>query len=315
MVPPTRPTERPSAVLLGVDVGGSHTRVAVSCGDAVVLGRAEGPGAPMRAGHGARTAAVVADVARRAAAAASLPLPAEALVVGAAGAGSAVEQEELAAAVIQTGIARRARAVADAEVALAAAFESGPGILLNAGTGTIAYARDPAGRLHRAGGYGWQMGDEGSGYWLGRRALQLAGRAFDGRSADSTLFTRILEALELRGLDELVRWSVIATPAQVAALAPHLLGAARDGEPDARVVVREAALELGSLVAAVERHLPPAGPVTVATTGGLLAGDSPLAAALAEVLTARMPRVRLLATDIDAPAAALKLAARLLQAE
>src|SRR3989454_9289676 len=55
--------------------------------------------------------------------------------------------------------------------ALATAFGTGPGILVNAGTGSIAYARDPAGELHRAGGDGWQLGDEGGGYWLGGRAL------------------------------------------------------------------------------------------------------------------------------------------------
>jgi N-acetylmuramic acid 6-phosphate etherase len=308
-----RPPDRPSAVLLGIDVGGSHTRGAVSRSDCIVLGRAEGPGAPMRTGQGARTAAVVADVVRRAAAAAGLSLPADALVVGAAGAGRAAEQEELAAAVIQTGIARTARAVADAEVALAAAFETGPGILLNAGTGTIAYARDPAGRLHRVGGYGWQMADEGGGYWLGRRALQLASQAYGGGGENSTLGARILAALGLSAFDDLVRWSATATPAQVAGLAPHLLEAAGDGEPVARRVVAEAAAELTSLVLALERHFPGTERVSVATTGSLLAPASTVAAALAEALKARAPRARLVDRPLDAPAAALKLAARLLE--
>ena len=306
------PTFQPSAaVLIGVDVGGSHTRAAISRGDSVVVARADGPGAPMRAGQGTRTAAVIADVARRAATAANLALPADALVVGAAGAGGIEERDELGAAVLATGVARRARALADAEVALDAAFQSGTGILLNAGTGTIAYARDAAGHLHRSGGYGWQMGDEGSGYWLGRRALELAGKAFDGRGENSTLLARVFGALGLGDFDDLVRWSVTATPTQVAALAPHLLAAATDGEAVAREAVSAAARELVRLVEALVKHLPGDAPVRVRAMGSLLSDGSPLVATVTAELAARLPRAQLDWQAVDAPAGALRLAARL----
>src|SRR5256885_377154 len=75
--------------------------------------------------------------------------------------------------------------MADGEVALSTAFADGAGIIVSAGTGSIAYARDPAGQLHRAGGYGWQLGDEGGGDWLGRRALGVPARAQDGRGGGS----------------------------------------------------------------------------------------------------------------------------------
>src|SRR5581483_3623961 len=160
---------------------------------------------------------------RRAAAVAGIALPAARAVVGAAGAGRAQEQAELEAALLAVGLALRVRVLADGEVALTTAFARGPGILVNAGTGSIAYARDPAGRLHRAGGYGWQLGDEGGGYWLGRRALEAAARAQDGRGEGSTLLARLLGALGLQHFDDLIRWATTATPAQVAALAPHVL--------------------------------------------------------------------------------------------
>src|SRR5205823_609559 len=117
--PPVRPPDRPTAVFLGADAGGSHSTVVVGT-RSDVLGRAGGA------------------------------------------------------------------------VALATAFGTGPGTLGNAGTGSIAYARDPAGAVHRAGGYGWQLGDEGGGYWLGRRALDVAARAQDGRGEGSTLLARLL---------------------------------------------------------------------------------------------------------------------------
>lgn len=307
------PASPPTGVLLGVDVGGSLTRAVLSLADLVVRGRTQGPGAPMRPGGGARTAAVIADASQRAAREAKLDLPADAAVVGAAGAGSDDEQTELAAAIRDTGVARRVRVLADAQVALTAAFEAGAGVLLNAGTGTIAFARDPSGQLHRSGGYGWQMGDEGSGYWLGRRALEAAGRAFDGREESSTLLARILGTLSLGTLDDLVRWSVTATPAQVASLAPQLLQAARDGEAVARRAVDEAAAELAALVQALGDRFPGDAPVPVATTGSLLTSDSPLAPALNAALARRMPRARRLDVIVDAPRGALRLARAMME--
>ncbi|HXF95464.1 MAG TPA: BadF/BadG/BcrA/BcrD ATPase family protein, partial [Gemmatimonadales bacterium] len=153
----------------------------------------------------------------------------------------------------------------------------------------------------------------GGGYWLGRRALQLAARAYDGREENSTLLARLLAALTLADFDDLVRWSVSASPAQIAALAPQLLAAARDGEPVARRVVEEAAAELTTLVTALLRHFPGAEPVPVATMGGLLDPDSPLTAALGRALRDRAPRARWVDRPVDPPAAALRLAARLLE--
>ena len=308
MTPPSaRPPDRPSALLLGADAGGSHSTVVVGS-PTKILGRADGPGAAMRPGGAAKSAAVLAETARRAAVQARVDLPVERAVVGAAGAGRAQEQAELAAALVEAGVARRVRVLADGEVALATAFGAGPGILVNAGTGSIAYARDPAGELHRAGGYGWQLGDEGGGYWLGRRALDVAARSHDGRGEGSTLLARLLGALGLQHFDDLVRWSATATPAQMAALAPHVVNAAREGEAVARQAVDDAARELVELVSVLARHFPGTGPVAVALAGGLLLPQSPLTAAFRERLGATLKRARLVPDKIDSAVGALRLA-------
>ena len=218
------------AVLLGIDSGGSHTAVVVGDRTGRVLARAEGPGSAMRPGGAERSAAVILDVARRAATQAHVSLPAGIALVGAAGAGRAPEQSALAAAIVATGVAIQVDVRGDIEIALAAAFGDGAGVLVNAGTGSIAYARAPNGKLHRAGGHGWQLGDEGGGYWLGRRALAAAARAQDGLEESSTMLERLLVALGLQTFDDLIRWTATATPAQVAALAPHVLNAAQEGE-------------------------------------------------------------------------------------
>ncbi|HEV8263612.1 MAG TPA: BadF/BadG/BcrA/BcrD ATPase family protein [Gemmatimonadales bacterium] len=308
--PPVGPSARPP-VLLGIDCGGSHTTVVVGDGDANVLARAEGPPSAMRPGGADASAAVIADTARRAASQAGVTLPAEAAMVGAAGAGREPEQRDLAAALVTAGVARTVRVAGDSEVALSAAFGDEPGILINAGTGSIAFARSPDGRLHRAGGYGWQLGDEGGGYWLGRRALAAAARAHDEVEESSTLLERLLVALSLRDLDALIRWTVTASPAQVAALAPHVLNAAREGEAVAQAAVSDAARELARLVRALARHFPAGDAIPVATAGALLRPGSLVLAGLQAALGSDEPRARLIDGPVDAPVGALRLAARL----
>ncbi|HEX4634002.1 MAG TPA: BadF/BadG/BcrA/BcrD ATPase family protein, partial [Gemmatimonadales bacterium] len=188
--PPNRLT-----AFIGVDAGGSHTTVILADSSGKTLARVDGPASAMRPGGGAKSAAIIADTVRRAASQAARELPARWLGVGAAGAGRDIEQEELQDALMATGLADEVRVVSDGEAALRSAFGTEAGMLISAGTGSIAYARDPGGRLHRAGGYGWQMGDEGGGYWLGRRALAAAGAQRDGRGEGSTLGARLLTAL------------------------------------------------------------------------------------------------------------------------
>ena len=311
--PTVGPSDRP-AVLLGVDSGGSHTAVVVGDRAGRVLSRAEGPGSAMRPGGAERSAAVILDVARRAATQANVTLPAALALVGAAGAGRALEQEALAAAITAAGVAERVDVRGDIEIALAAAFGDGPGILINAGTGSIAYARGANGQLHRAGGHGWQLGDEGGGYWLGRRALAAAARAHDGLEESSTLLERLLVALGLETFDDLIRWTATATPAQVAALAPHVLNAAREGETVAQQIIEEAAAELSQLVRVLLRHFAEGDAIKLATAGGLLRPGSPLLIALRANLATDLPRARISegGGQVDAPAGALRLAVQLL---
>jgi len=306
-------TSPSNAVLLGIDCGGSHTAVVVGNRAGHVLARAEGPGSAMRPGGAERSAAVILEVARRAATQAGVSLPAVAALVGAAGAGRAPEQEALAAAIKASGTAEQVAVRGDVDIALAAAFGNGPGVLVNAGTGSIGYARVADGRLFRAGGHGWQLGDEGGGYWLGRRALSAAARAHDGLGESSTLLERLLVALGLQTFDDLIRWTSNATPAQVAALAPHVLNAAREGEMLAQHLVEEAAGELAHLVRALSRHFSGTGEFKITTAGGLLRPGSPLLAALRTRLAADVPlgRVTEVSGSVDAPVGALLLAAEL----
>ena len=256
-------------IVLGADVGGTSSRVVLFNDDAE-RGRVEGPGAPMRSGTGERLASALADLAR--------PLllrgravRADALVVGASGAGREAERNELEAALQKQRLAWRVVVTTDAELARAAAFEGGPGVLLIAGTGSIATARDANGVSRRVGGLGWRMGDQGSAYWIAARALEAVGAMHDGLGTVTHLAESLCTAAKVPGIAGLIQWSTMATPGEVAALGPAVLACAATGDPVA-VGVRDCAVNaLVQLAVAAG-----AGRLPVAMSGGLLAPDRPL---------------------------------------
>jgi N-acetylglucosamine kinase-like BadF-type ATPase len=260
--------------LVGADVGGSKTAVGVAQ-DSRILARTEGPGAAVRPGRALASAGIIAEVVRRALAQVDR-LTADVLVVGAAGAGREPEREELRKALRGEALAERVVVTTDIEISLAGAFETGPGMVVSAGTGSVAVGRDRHGGRHRIGGYGWQMGDEGSGYAIGRAALGAVSRAHDGRSPSTALSERVLEASRSADFDSLVRWAAGASPAEIAALAPHVLAIAAEGDTLAQGIADYAARELSQLAICLLPILDVDPPVGVALTGGLLGADQPL---------------------------------------
>jgi hypothetical protein len=150
-----------------------------------------------------------------------------------------------------SGLARTVRVIPDAEAAHHAAFGGGSGVLLLAGTGSMALARDARGRWGRAGGLGPLLGDEGSAFWLGREWLRTSTRPGDFEAARR----------------------LIASPdpvARIAGLAPRVLRRARAGSARARAAVRRAQQALADLLATTARRLGAGPPVPVSWGGGLL---------------------------------------------
>ncbi len=153
--------------------------------------------------------------------------------------------------------------VGDMEIALVAAFGAGPGVVVIAGTGSIAYGRDAHGRTARAGGWGFGISDEGSAYWIGRAAVANLLRAIDENTNDtkdaeaaakeSALFGELAAAWKLGSLDELAR-NANSNP-DFAALFPAVLAASETGDAVAQQVLKSAGGELARLAASVERRL------------------------------------------------------------
>jgi glucosamine kinase len=292
-------------VLIGADVGGTKTAVAVSR-DGKIVGRADGPGAAVRPGRALASSSTIAEVVRQALSSAGL-LIGDVLLVGAAGVGREPERDELRKALRGENVAASVVVTTDIEIALAAAFADGPGIVVSAGTGSVAVGRDRTGKRHRIGGYGWQMGDEGSGYAIGRASLGAVSRAVDGRSPKTALSDRLLKATRSDDYDELVRWAAGASPAEVAALAPHVLAVAASGDPLAQGIADYAARELSQLAICLVPKMDITPPIPVAVTGGLLGADQPLRKTLLAKL-AEESAFQPTDSPVDAVAGALRMA-------
>lgn len=182
----------------------------------------------------------------------------------------------------------------DVVTAYAGALGLRPGIVVAAGTGAVALAVAP-GAIARADGWGHLLGDAGSGYWIGRRGLEAALRAHDGRGG-SALLAGLAEC-HIGPLDALPsRIEAHLNPtATVAAFARQVAEAARRGDEISHSIWAEAAAELATSAAACARRLFPAGePVAVSWSGGLFAADDlllePFLGRLAALLPDAVPR-------------------------
>lgn len=216
------------ALFLGIDGGGTKTQVLIgrSMGhDVEVLGAGQGgPSNPRAVGFETAfenvTAAIVA-----AWNACGLPKRLfDCSVVCLAGAGREDEQAKVRSWIIEQGIALRVQMISEAEAVLAAARcqntdppsaimsevsnHAEADVALICGTGSLAWGRraDQTTKVARSGGWGYLLGDEGSGYWIGQQLLQLACRAADGRSKDELVLNAVLKHLSLNSASELVAW-------------------------------------------------------------------------------------------------------------
>src|SRR5437763_6337063 len=173
--------------------------------------------------------------------------------VGLAGAGRS-EISSAARRVMLEIVGGEVQVVGDTIIALEAAFGRGPGVVVIAGTGSIAYGRNAAGQTGRAGGWGFAISDEGSGYWIGRAAVASAMRSLD-EEGKSPLLDTILKTWKLESLDKLIVTANATPPPNFAALLPAVLAAANAGDPAASDVLAQAGSELAGRAIAVTRRL------------------------------------------------------------
>jgi glucosamine kinase len=288
-------------IVIGVDGGGSKTHVIVADEHGQTLAEATGPGSAVRPGQAEVSAGVIAEVVREAVASPEVAgATARMLHVGVAGAGREAERDALRQALLAHDLALDITVVPDFTIALDDAFGDGAGVLLIAGTGSSAFGRSPTGLTARAGGWGPVCGDEGSGAWIGRKALSVVTAAADGREPPTALTGAVLTAAELNDAPELIAWAASATPATLATLAPVVFATANSGDLRANAIVTLAVEELLLHVRALARDLfgDERAAIPMAMAGGLLQRGSVLRKRLEHRLKSGVPGAQVRPADV-----------------
>ena len=172
----------------------------------------------------------------------------ENIIIGAAGAGRKEDADKLERSLRQVfskdGInIKSIKVIGDTEIALKGAFPNEAGCILIAGTGSIIYGKDERGNIYRAGGFGRLLGDEGSGFSIGRKGLQAAAKYFDGRG-DETLIVRLIqEKYSINSADELIT-QVYKENLDIASIAEVVINAAENEDQIGYNILLEESEEL-----------------------------------------------------------------------
>ena len=290
-----------TAIVVGVDGGGTKTKILVADERGQQLGSADAPGSAVRPGEADRSAEVIVNGTREALASCEMThVVPKVLCVGVAGVGREPERQALWQALVSREIAEEVVVHADAAIALDDAFGDGAGILLIAGTGSVAFGRGPTGVSSRCGGWGPVCGDEGSGAWIGRRALSIVTASSDGREPQTSLIGAILTAAQVDDVHGLVAWAATATPADLASLAPVVMSAADAGDFRANALLGIATEELVLHVRTLARRLfgDERASVPVAFAGGLLSSGAILRKRVEHRLKTAVPGSQLRSEEV-----------------
>ena len=241
--------------VLGIDAGGTKTVCLLADDQGRIVSRARGEGANLQAVGELQVEKVLHDVMEQASGDRDL-VPA-AICLGIAGVDRQDDHEIVRGIMRRIGFKARIRIVNDALVALEAGAPGLPGVVIISGTGSIAYGRNAAGEAARSGGWGYMLGDEGSGYWIGRAALRAVLREADHRGPRTVLTPMLLEHFHVAQPQALLRevYHNNLKPAAIGALAGCVQAAFTEGDHTAVGILRRAADELEGAALSVARRL------------------------------------------------------------
>jgi N-acetylglucosamine kinase-like BadF-type ATPase len=188
--------------VLGVDAGGTKSRALLATERGEIVASASAGGANLRTHGELEVEKVLHALAEEVSAAAGAR--ADAVAAGIAGAGRPDDEAVLREILRRIGFRERVVVTNDAHIAFVAGSPGRVGLALVCGTGSIAWGCNGAGEVARAGGWGWHVGDEGSGFWIGERAIRQVLRARDGRGPSTSLEAALLEHFAIPRAEEVV---------------------------------------------------------------------------------------------------------------
>jgi glucosamine kinase len=282
--------------VIGIDGGGTKTQALLVGMDGAVVAECTGGPAQLQVMGPAQTARVLLDLIKECCSKVECPPQSlQRTVLGIAGAGRASDRTELSGALLSLGTKKKFPITnitieTDARIALEAAFAGGPGIVVIAGTGSIALYRTEDGKLLRAGGWGNVLGDEGGGYAIARDALSAVMRQYDGRGEKTLLTPKALEFFGVSSPEELIT-RVYHNNADVAAFTPKVFEAVNERDRIAHLVSVKNANELVEIVRVLMMQVRPRMKLPVALMGGLLESDHVYSKMVREKVAHSLPQV------------------------
>lgn len=292
------------AFYLGIDGGGTKTKFVLGDEHQVLAEATTGGSSIPRSGEAAvRTElnAGVEEVCRRA----GIEPAAIRKVVGGITGSSDQEMRDSLRAMLAAQVTCDVEIVGDMVIAHHAALEGAPGILVNSGTGSIAYGRNAKNEIARAGGWGFAISDEGSGYWIGRVALASAMRRYDADKEDGYLH-HLMTALGVAEPEDLAKLPAAMSLSQVF---PAVVSIAKLGDEAARLILKHAGEELAFLAETLlHRLFADELEVPIAAVGGVFSASEGVFECFAENLRSHHPGVKVWLSNSDAALGALMLA-------
>jgi glucosamine kinase len=277
---------------LGIDGGGSKSVAALSNGVSVLASQTAIGGCNLNTVSCEDARSVLTEAVQGALSAAGVSANSVVGVcAGVAGAASSQVAAKISAILAEILPRASIQVVGDTVIALEADFAGGPGLVCISGTGSIAFGRNERGELARAGGWGRLVSDEGSGSWIGQRAVSQCLRALDmGRS--SRLITGIMEHWQIATREQLVQRCCTQVP-NFADLFPVVLATAESGDALACELLTAAGAELARIAQVVLRRLWIGHTsLEIAMTGGVFSNSDRVRQVFANLLRIERPEVR-----------------------
>lgn len=297
--------------VIGVDGGASRTRSLLVDLEGKAVSRAlSGPSNPMTVGFDGSAKAIVEAVSPVKESCRNGSVLVACLAI--AGVDRPQSRQALLRALEPMLHVGRVIVVSDARAALSGSVLENRGVVAICGTGSVAYGINEEGVTSRSGGWGWLLGDEGSGYDIGRKALSAALRAHDGRGEPTALSARVLNWFHLEEPSELVELAYVKglKVNDVAALTGLVAQIAREGDRVACGIMDDAGKELARAAMAVARDLGLEGEFDVAYTGGAFDLSPDLLRSFSDNVVAEAPHARVVSSPFEPVVGAVFLALR-----
>jgi N-acetylglucosamine kinase-like BadF-type ATPase len=298
---------------LGFDGGGTKTDCVLLDPNGAAIGEGRGgPANPLRCGYDVAFSSLREAAVGAIAAAGIRSAEITGICAGIAGAGRISVVNRITEFLAQEFAGATAQVVPDYEIALEAAVGSGPGVVVIAGTGSVAYGRNAAGETARAGGYGPWIGDEGSAFEIGRRAFSAVARFRDGDAQVTALTEMISAALDCPDWDDLMLRTMKNPDDVFPKLFPVVAEAANSHDSAAKEIMFASAIGLGNLAMVVVRRLGMKGQrFPLVKCGGVFGHSRMLDTLVDSVLSSGALRAKISRLEISPAIGAARMAARL----